>query len=282
MRLRVLVPIVFCLAVLSIPGLGFTRKQLDDHVAKLKPTVPAGFTIVVQDPWIVIGNDDPAQIQAFASGTVRWTTEKLKQDYFAKDPERIINIWLFKDDASYRKYAKQLFDDEPTSPYGYYSEAHDALIMNIATGGGTLVHEMVHAFVNTNFPRCPTWFNEGLGSLYEQSSERNGHIVGLTNWRLKGLQDAIRKGPLPSFRDLAATTTDAFYTRDRGNNYAQARYLCYYLQEKGLLLRFYREFLDNAQKDPTGYNTLVRILDEKDMPAFQKRWEAFVLKLAFP
>ena len=282
MRLRVLVPAILCLVVLSAPGLGFTQKQLDDHVAALKPTVPAGFTIVVQDPWIVIGNDDPAQVQAFASGTVRWTTEKLKQDYFAKDPERIINIWLFKDDASYRKYAKLLFNDEPTSPYGYYSEACDALIMNIGTGGGTLVHEMVHAFVNTNFPHCPTWFNEGFASLYEQSSERNGHIVGLTNWRLKGLQDAIRKGPLSSFRDLAATTTDEFYNRDRGNNYAQARYLCYYLQEKGLLVRFYREFLDNAPKDPTGYNTLVRILDEKDMPAFQKRWEEFVLKLTFP
>ena len=46
--------------------------------------------------------------------------------------------------------------------------------MNIATGGGTLVHEIVHPFVEANFPGCPTWFNEGLGSLYEQSAERKG------------------------------------------------------------------------------------------------------------
>ena len=40
-------------------------------------------------------------------------------------------------------------------------------IMNIATGGGTLVHEIVHPYVEANFPGCPAWFNEGLGSLYE-------------------------------------------------------------------------------------------------------------------
>jgi len=37
-------------------------------------------------------------------------------------------------------------------------------------------------------------FNEGLASLYEQSAERDGRIIGQTNWRLRGLQSAIRKG----------------------------------------------------------------------------------------
>lgn len=282
MRPRVFVLLVLSLSLLQAPGVAFTQDQLDQHVAALKPTLPAGFTLVIQDPWIVIGNDTPDRVRAFATGTVRWATEKLKQNYFTKDPEQIIDIWLFKDDAGYRKYARELFHDEPTTPYGYYSDAHHALIMNIGTGGGTLVHEMVHPFIRTNFTDCPTWFNEGLGSLYEQSAERDGHIVGLTNWRLKGLQDAIRKRALPSFKDLAATSPADFYASDRGNNYAQARYLCYYLQEKGLLLGFYRDFRDNVKNDPTGYNTLVRVLDQKDMAAFQKRWEDFVLKLAFP
>ena len=73
----------------------------------------------------------------------------------------------------------------------------------------------------------------------------------------------------------------AFYNEDTGTNYAQARYLCYYLQEKRLLRRFYREFVVNAKTDPTGYKTLQRVLGERDMTAFQRRWEAFVLKLTF-
>ena len=56
--------------------------------------------------------------------------------------------------------------------------------MNIATGGGTLVHELVHPYVEADFPGAPPWLNEGLGSLFEQSDERDGYIVGLTNWRL--------------------------------------------------------------------------------------------------
>ena len=154
--------------------------------------------------------------------------------------------------------------------------------MNIATGGGTLVHEIVHPFVAANFPRCPAWFNEGLGSLYEQSGEMNGEIHGYTNWRLAGLQKAIRAGKLPSFESLCGTSDTEFYEKDRGTNYAQARYLCYYLQQKGLLQSYYGRFLASRDDDPTGYKTLKAVLRREDMDKFQKEWEAFVMKLRFP
>ena len=64
--------------------------------------------------------------------------------------------------------------------------------------------------------------------------------------------------------------------------YAQARYLCYYLQERGLLGKFYREFHDRVRTDPTGYNSLKKVLGETDMNAFQKKWETFVLSLRAP
>jgi hypothetical protein len=153
--------------------------------------------------------------------------------------------------------------------------------MNIATGGGTLVHEIVHPFIASNFPDCPSWFNEGLASLYEQARDRDGHIAGLTNWRLRGLHAAIRDGELPSFEKLCGTTTRQFYDHDRGTNYAQARYLCYYLQEHGLLVKFYRAFRRHVGTDPTGIDTLKSVLGEEDLAAFQNRWEQYVLKLKF-
>jgi len=64
--------------------------------------------------------------------------------------------------------------------------------------------------------------------------------------------------------------------------YAQARYLCYYLQEKGLLTKFYQQFLANQKHDPSGYNTLKKVLAQEDMDAFKRNWEAFVLALSFP
>jgi hypothetical protein len=258
----------------------FTNADFARHIDGLKKKIPArGFTVLIQSPFVVIGDGTPAAVRSQAE-TVRWAVAKLKQDYFEKDPVEILDIWLFKNEASYRKHARALFNDEPDTPYGYYSSDHKALIMNIETGGGTLVHEIVHPFVEANFPSCPAWLNEGLGSLYEQSGEVDGHIYGYTNWRLPGLQDAIRAGIVPSFKSLTATDTRAFYNEDKGTNYGQARYLCYYLQERGLLFKFYKEFYAHRQTDPTGYQTLQSILNEPDMNAFQKKWEKFVLDLS--
>ena len=87
---------------------------------------------------------------------------------------------------------------------------------------------------------------------------------------------------MPSFETLCSTTSEQFYEEDeKGTNYAQARYLCYYLQQQGLLQKFYRRFYASRKEDPTGYETLQKILGRTDMPEFQKEWEAFVLKLRF-
>ncbi|HEX7998121.1 MAG TPA: hypothetical protein VF528_06995 [Pyrinomonadaceae bacterium] len=262
-------------------GDSFTAADFEQHIARLKKQLPENkFTFVVQRPFVVIGDESPEVVKQRAAETVKWTVDLLKKDYFTRDPAHILNIWLFKNTASYQRYTRELFNDEPDTPYGYYSGTHRALIMNIETGSGTLVHEIVHPFIEANFPACPPWFNEGLASLYEQSGEVDGHLHGFPNWRLPALQETIRRGALVSFKSLLEMDADAFYRQDKGANYAQARYLCYYLQEKGLLVKFYREFTANQSADPSGYLSLQKILNETDMRAFQKRWEKFVLGLS--
>jgi hypothetical protein len=268
------------------PPDSFTDADYAQHVRKLKKKHPAmsRFNIAIQPPFVVIGDSSAARVAAYASGTVKWATDKLKKGFFKKDPKDILNIWLFSNEKVYRKYAWELFRDKPNTYFGYYSSDEKALVMNIATGGGTLVHEIVHPFVEANVPACPSWFNEGLGSLYEQSAERGGDIIGRTNWRLAGLQDAIKAKSVPSFKTLTATTTHQFYSQDKGTNYAQARYLCYYLQEKRLLRKFYKDFVVNQKIDPTGFETLKKTLGlktDKEMQEFQKKWEAYTLKLVF-
>jgi hypothetical protein len=259
-----------------------TAAEVAKHIRELKKKLPSDdFTIVEAPPFVVIGDDQPAEVRRRAKDTVEWAVEKLKAAYFEKDPEDILDIWLFKDKESYEDNAQKLFHTKPDTPYGYYSPTDKALIMNIATGGGTLVHEIVHPFVAANFPDCPAWFNEGLGSLYEQCGEEDGQIHGYTNWRLPDLQAAIRKHRVPSFKTLCSTTSEEFYEKDRGTNYAQARYLCYYLQQEGLLQKFYHRFCANRKDDPTGYATLQEVLGRKDMSVFQKEWEEYVLKLRF-
>ena len=258
-----------------------TEDRIARHLRRLQQRLPDGFVIVRQSPFFVVGDEPEAVVRQRAEQTVKFAVDRLRRDFFAKDPDEIIDIWLFKDKASYEKHVPQLFGEQPHTPFGYYSPKHKALIMNIATGGGTLVHEIVHPYVRANFPDCPPWFNEGLGSLYEQCEDRDGHLHGLTNWRLAGLQKAIRKGGLPTFETLTGMDTDTFYGEDQGTNYALARYLLYYLQDKGLLLKYYHAFVAAQKDDPTGYATLKKTLGEDDMTAFQKKWEAYVLKLRF-
>jgi hypothetical protein len=267
--------------------LGLTEADFTRHVSELDVQIKKklaspgahGFSIVIQKPFVVIGDEPSKVVQERAEDTVKWAVDRLKQDFFTKDPEQILDIWLFKDEASYEKHARLLFADTPSTPYGYYSPTHKALIMNISTGGGTLVHEIVHPFIEANFPACPPWLNEGLGSLYEQCGDVDGHIHGFTNWRLPGLQRAIEAKRVPSFKTLTEMDARAFYNDDKGTNYAQARYLCYYLQEKGVLRKFYQEFVTRQKEDPSGFKSLQKVLAKRDMQAFKIRWEKYVMGL---
>jgi hypothetical protein len=240
------------------------------------------FHIMVVRPFVVIGDERPEVVERRAERTIQWAVTRLKQDFFRRDPTAIVDIWLFQNKESYERNTQKLFGRQPHTPFGYYSPRDEALVMNISTGGGTLVHEIVHPFVAADFPNCPAWLNEGLGSLFEQCGQRDERIVGYTNWRLRGLQRAIRDSKLPTFKTLCSTSTDAFYHADPGTNYAQARYLCYYLQEHDLLRKYYRQFREAHQQDPAGFAILQEVLGEADMPAFQSRWERWVLELRFP
>ena len=264
------------------PASGITPADFAQHILSIRQRKARGMSVVLEPPFVVIGDGEPAAVHDTAQHAVRWASTKLKSDFFSKDPQRILDIWLFKNDTSYNSNTRSLLGTAPDTPFGFYNSEHNALIMNIATGGGTLVHEMVHPYIEANFPNCPAWFNEGLGSLFEQSAERDGHIVGLTNWRLAGLQRAIRRGRLQSFSSLMSTTQNEFYEADPGTHYAQARYLLYYLQERGLLVRYYHHFVAHQAQDATGQASLREILGESDLAEFQKRWEPWVLGLRFP
>ena len=263
-------------------GSRHSRADYAQHVLRLKKTLPRGFNVVVQPPFVVVGDEPLYKVKKRAAGTVRWATANLKRAYFKKDPIQILDVWLLKDSASYYKQCKKRFGGKPGTPFGFYSARYRALVMNISTGGGTLLHEIVHPFIEANFAAAPAWFNEGLGSLYEQCGSCNGEICGYTNWRLAGLQKAIRAGRVPTFKWLTSRTPHQFYELDPGTNYAQSRYLMYYLQQRKVLRTYYHAAVKNQRKDPTGYKTLVKILGESDMKAFQKRWQTWVLKLRVP
>lgn len=235
-----------------------------------------GFTVVVEPPFVVIGDEAPATVKHHATGILHWSIRLLEAEYFKARPNKLIEIWLFRNERTYRKGARKFFGDAPDTPYGYYSSEHDAMVMNIGPGAGTLVHEVVHPFMEANFPDGPAWFNEGLASLYERPSEKHGHIVGLPNWRLPNLKKQIKDRTLPELGKMLGTTRDEFYDA-AFDAYAYARYLLLYLQEQGKLTEFYETFAA-GKKDPTGKAALEAVLGE-NLESFEPRWRKWAVAL---
>ena len=98
------------------------------------------------------------------------------------------------------------------------------------------------------------------------------------------LTGVVRRTPLESSRPLSELIEDKnFYGRDLvGLNYAQARYLMFYLQEKKLLQKYYQAFRDGVKDDATGLATLKTVIGEQSLDNFEKQWRKWVLTLEFP
>jgi hypothetical protein len=266
--------LVMCSAAVAVAGP--TAKELDERAAALtKRLEGTGMTVLVESPFVVVGDLGARETKRIATGFLREKTALLEKDFFPKRPDKLIEVWLFRNEKSFRIGAKKFFDDTPDTPFGYYSPDHSAMIMN-ANGLGTLSHELVHPYMEKNFPNVPSWFNEGLASLYEYPGESKGHIIGHVNWRLPELKREIKAKTLPTLVQLMHTTTDEFYGAN-WDAYAQARYLCYYLQEHGKLHAFYDKFHGDTA-DESGQAALEAVLGEK-LADFEPKWRAWVLAI---
>jgi len=252
----------------------------DSVTAELKSALSEEFSIYSIDYFVVAGNLSDAEMNSIITNTIKKAFVCFYNNYFEKKPDDVTTILLFKDDKSYRQWAKKLFDDTDLSRFGYYKPYRRVMLMNISTGTGTLVHEMTHALVRFDFPDIPSWFNEGLGSLYERCSIENGEIKGYVNWRLPALHEAIQNGKLQSLEKLMKTSEDEFYGDNSDVNYSQARYLCMYLQEKGLLKKFYKLFRDSYLTDQTGITQLEKVV-EVPVNNFEKEYLTWVKGLKY-
>lgn len=213
--------------------------------------------------------------------TIEEVVGALRKDFVKTPPAEPLRVYLFCSKKSYDEYNLKAYGHEPSTPYGFYMRSQRKLIMNIRTGLGTLAHELVHPYNEADFPSIPAWFNEGFASLHEQSRNLpDGSMRGEVNWRLPGLQEAHFRGTAPSLRSVIQSSTSSFYDDHPGLNYAVARYLCYYLQEHGLLAKYYAAFRDSAKADPTGLATLESVLG-RDVEVFEPTFQKFVSRLEF-
>ncbi|MDP6354570.1 MAG: PDZ domain-containing protein [Planctomycetota bacterium] len=142
-------------------------------------------------------------------------------------------------------------------------------------------HALHHADVNARGQAHPIWFIEGLGSLYE-TAELEEAILPKHSQRLAILQDAIKRKlstPWAEFMKMSQPE----YMRRPIISYAQARYMTFYLWEKGLLRTFYDDFAikKNYDHDRTGREAY-EVMFGKPVQAIERDWKAWVQSLKVP
>lgn len=234
---------------------------------------------LISPPFVIAGDGGIERLQRYDARTIRSATDALQREFFDAKPNDPILILLFESEPLYRRLAKEWFGDENVTPFGYFRR-DGVMVMNVGTGTGTLVHELTHALIKPDFPNVPDWFNEGLGSLFEQCTINDNQIRGLPNWRLPALQRAIRQNKL---RPLPELIEDPHFYGEAhvGLNYAQARYLLFYLQQQNKRLAFYKSLRANHATDPTGLATLKQTIAPRSLEQFEKDWRKWVLGLRF-
>jgi hypothetical protein len=240
--------------IFNIDSLDFISK-----IAELNKKLDDSFIILENRYFIIASNLSTEETSDIVENTIVRAIDCFYNDYLEKSPNEITTIFLFKDDATYRFWAKKLYDDDDLSRFGYYKPTQKAMLMNISTGTGTLVHEMTHSLVRFDFPDIPAWFNEGIGSLYERCTLNNKNIIGYVNWRLPRLQEAFAKNEYVPLADLIKMDGNMFYDENSDLHYSEARYFCMYLQEKNLLKSFYKLYRDGFSSDNTGKSFIEKL-----------------------
>jgi hypothetical protein len=249
---------------------------------RLQERAGAAMRVIVRPPFVIGGDLSEHELMACHSRTIAPAVQAMQVQYFRSRPHQPVTVLLFSGETSYNRYSREWYGDGDVSVYGYYKPNERTLLVNHATGSGTLLHELTHALVDFEMADPPVWLNEGLASLHEQCRFRTDAggpwIEGLVNWRLEGLQTVIRQGRLRSLAELVEEHD--FRGPLVGTNYAQARYFCMYLQQQGRLAELFHDFRDHRAGDFAGSAAVMRATRGRSWEQLDRDFQAWVLALS--
>ncbi len=243
----------FCSTELAVQGEALAERWLS--------TLGPKFHSAIFGPFVLVGNLSSDELDKWYTETIRTSVDAMCGEFFDCQFSDAVTLLMFADEPTYRQFADSHSGRERSSIYGYYKPSTRTVVINLSAGGGTVIHELTHALMDFDFPDAPLWLNEGIASMHEECRVQRGDygftLKPLDNWRLPILQKAIQAGSLRSTRELM---NSSFSGDDEAVCYAQARYLCLFLNQLGLLDDIYRGLRDDGSDSDSGEATIERTL----------------------
>jgi hypothetical protein len=241
----------------------------------LKQVLPADWSVSIHEPFVLAGDCQQEHLSRYYRDTIAPTARALSIQYFDTPPTWPVTVVLCTSEASYRECHRCLRVRERNEYAGTYSRSEHRVIANIATGDGTVAHELTHALAHADFAELPEWLDEGLASLYEECefSSDGLRLVGLQNWRGVALRNAAQMQKLRSIEEMATAT---FASADASIDYAHARYFCLFLQERNLLESFYRKCRSHTKDDPDGTKSLTELLQIENLSSLDTQFQQWL------
>jgi len=209
----------------------------------------------------------------------------LQQQYAVALPDYYLRIHLVRRSDGVQQLADRLHGLDVSRATIGYAFVEDGSVVGFVpeAAAGTLLHELFHLLVRSNFGDIPQWLDEGIASLYEVAGRRDDHYYGLDNWRRKVLDSQWQQRPslaeligaewflfddprqVRAFREAA--DHEGYHDRREGAKQAAmmatARYFMLYLEQRGQLAAVYRAVRDGdlGPADQSPREHVVRLVE---------------------
>ncbi len=281
------------IALIDIDRLDSARQGLGEHLRTLQ-----------MGPVTLITDHEAPRLWKSLERLIRQLPELFSRRYgLSSDLESGVSVILYSDREDYLAFetASGLLSDELSGHAGPGLVALYAGDRSRRQIEATFTHELVHQLVlNVLGPNLPPWLGEGLAeSMTFATSDSSGDLTfrklapgrpaGGGRLQVTGpftvlpdLRDAIRKGELPTLRELSRLSREEFTRGEQGPSmYALSAFWVHYLStaKDGVDERFRAYLADIAAGYPSGTGDPVGALVD-DSSLLENRFRSWLLDLA--
>ena len=110
-----------------------------------------------------------------------------------------VEIYLFRDESSYRRYLRTYFPQIPYRRALYVKCGGPGMVFAFRSKDieTDLRHECTHALLHAALPRVPLWLDEGLATYFENPREKRAfesrHLTWIRWWARFGIVPSLEK-----------------------------------------------------------------------------------------